>query len=202
MATMKKIWQSELGKILISFIGLLLLLGSLTIVPILTYWAGEPVTVRIYDASENLRESDINPYVEPGLLGITEVDGTLLTGDLKATYDAGENFYSILDTSTVYAILDVNGIATIQELTLETPPDGAVYLEIETMYGTFDLERSEAYRDETGEWREFYDGVTIQMFDLIAAIESRYPDLRETLQDETLDVNLRIWNGRYVIVNP
>ena len=180
----------------------MLLLGSLTIVPILTYWAGEPVTLRIYDASENLRESDINPYVEPGLLGITKVDESSLTGDLKATYDAGENFYSILDTSTVYAILDVNGIATIQELTLETPPDGAVYLEIETMYGTFDLERSEAYRDETGEWREFYDGVTIQMFDLIAAIESRYPDLRETLQDETLDVNLRIWNGRYVIVNP
>lgn len=202
MATMKKIWQSELGKILISFTGLLLLLGSLTIIPIVTYWAGDPVTIRVYDAQEALNEGGVYRYVEPSLLGITMVDETLLKGDLKTAYDAGENFYPILDTSTVYAILDVNGIATIQEITLDPPPDGAVYLEIESMYGTYDFERSEAYRDETGEWREFYDGVTIQMFDLIAAIESRYPDLRETLQDEALDVNLRIWNGRYVIVNP
>lgn len=202
MATMKKIWQSELGKILISFTGLLLLLGSLTIIPIVTYWAGDPVTIRVYDAQEALNDGGVYRYVEPSLLGITKVDETLLKGDLKTAYDAGENFYPILDTSTVYAILDVNGIATIQEITLDTPPDGAVYLEIENMYGTYDFERSEAYRDETGEWREFYDGVTIQMFDLIAAIESRYPDLRETLQDEALDVNLRIWNGRYVIVNP
>lgn len=202
MATMKKIWQSELGKILISFTGLLLLLGSLTIIPIVTYWAGDPVTIRVYDAQEALNEGGVYRYVEPSLFGITKVDETLLKGDLKTAYDAGENFYPILDTSTVYAILDVNGIATIQEITLDPPPDGAVYLEIENMYGTYDFERSEAYRDETGEWREFYDGVTIQMFDLISAIESRYPDLRETLQDEALDVNLRIWNGRYVIVNP
>lgn len=202
MDRIKQVWNSQLGKILISFTGLLLLFSSLTIVPLITLTFGDPVTLRVYDMNDDPDRGGIYPYAQPGLLGISRIDESLLTGELKEAYDAGENFYPILESSTVYAILDSGDIATIKEVTLETPPEGAIYLNVENMYPNYDFERSEAYQEETGEWREFYDGVNIQMFDLITAIESRDPDIRETLVWDPVDVHLRIWNGRYVIVNP
>lgn len=200
MNRFKQVWNAPSGKIVISFVGLLLLLSSLTIGPLMTLFFGDPVTFRVYDMSADLDQRVLT--ADPGLLGISRIDESLLTGELRAAYDAGDNFYALLNQSTVYAILDDGDIATIQAVTLETPPEGSVYLEVENMYAHYDFERSEAYQEETGEWREFYDGVHIQMFDLIAAIESRVPDLREMLLNDSFDVTMRIWNGRYIIVNP
>lgn len=202
MTRIKAIWNSELGKILISFTGLLLLLSSLTIVPLITYTTGDSVTIRLYDVSDEPLRGGVEPYVQPGILGTSQVDESVLQGALKDAYDNGENFYSILRDTPAYATLDIDGIASIQAVSLETPPAGAVYLEIDDIYPTFDIERSEAFQEETGEWREFYDGVEIRMSDMISAIESRTPDLRERLLTGPLDVELRIWNGYYVIVNP
>lgn len=202
MNRIKQIWNSQRGKILISFTGLLLLFSSLTIVPLITLTFGDLVTLRVYDMNDDPDRDGMYPNAAPGLLGISRIDESVLTGELRDVYDAGENFYPILETSTVYAILDSGDIATINEVTLETPPEGAIYLEVDSMFAHYDFKRSEAYQEETGEWREFYDGVSIQMFDLITAIESRDPDIRETLLSGPVDVHLRIWNGRYVIVNP
>lgn len=202
MKRLNKMWKSRLGKILISFFGLLVLLASLTVVPIVTYVSGEPLTLRVYNSQDDPLRDPLTVSVNPAILGVSYTDETVLSGELLDIYTATENFYEFLDNNTVYATFTDDSVATIDALTTVRPSADVPYLEVIDIYPQYDYERSEAYQEETGEWKEFYQGINIRFDGLMNAIESRVPDLRTVLETDTVDVDVRVWRGRFVIVNP
>ena len=202
MKPIKTIWHSALGKILISFFGLLLLLSTLTIIPLITYFSGHEVTIRVANVAEDsLRDPQFN-YVQPGLVGLTDVDESLLDAPLTDVYGDGDSFFSVLNQQTVYALLDDAQIATVTRVTVERPENDVPYLIVDDIYGRYDMERTEDYYDETGEWRQFYDGVELNFSNLLNAIRNRVPDLNDQLSDGPVEITVRVWRGRFVIVTP
>jgi len=113
MHKLKTMWQSDLGKILISFFGLLLLLSTLTIVPLITYFNGQEVTLRVANlADDPMREPDFS-YVDPGFVGLSFVDASVLDDTLMEAYESGEAFFTVANDRDIYAILDDASVATI-----------------------------------------------------------------------------------------
>ena len=202
MHRLKTIWQSDLGKILISFFGLLLLLATLTIAPLITYFNGQEVTLRVANmADAPMREPDFQ-YVDPGFVGLSFVDASVLDDTLRQAYDAGESFFTVTNDREIYAILDDASVATIERVTLERPENNVPYLIVSDLYGRFDQERADAYYEDTGEWRTFYDGVNVRFNFLLNALENRLPDLDERLREGPISIRVRIWRGNFVIVEP
>jgi len=202
MHKLKTMWQSDLGKILISFFGLLLLLSTLTIVPLITYFNGQEVTLRVANlADDPMREPDFS-YVDPGFVGLSFVDASVLDDTLMEAYESGEAFFTVANDRDIYAILDDASVATISRVTLTRPENDVPYLIVSDLYGRYDPERAEAYHEATGEWRTFYDGVNVRFGFLLNALENRLPDLDDRLREGPMTIRVRLWRGNFVIVDP
>ena len=202
MHKLKTMWQSDLGKILISFFGLLLLLSTLTIVPLITYFNGQEVTLRVANlADDPMREPDFS-YVDPGFVGLSFVDASVLDDTLMEAYESGEAFFTVANDRDIYAILDDASVATISRVTLTRPENDVPYLIVSDLYGRYDSERAEAYHEATGEWRTFYDGVNVRFNFLLNALENRLPDLNDRLIEGPMTIRVRLWRGNFVIVDP
>jgi len=202
MHKLKTMWQSDLGKILISFFGLLLLLSTLTIVPLITYFNGQEVTLRVANlADDPMREPDFS-YVDPGFVGLSFVDASVLDDTLIEAYESGEAFFTVANDRDIYAILDDASVATISRVTLTRPENDVPYLIVSDLYGRYDPERAEAYHEATGEWRTFYDGVNVRFNFLLNALENRLPDLNDRLIEGPMTIRVRLWRGNFVIVDP
>ncbi len=202
MHKLKTMWQSDLGKILISFFGLLLLLSTLTIVPLITYFNGQEVTLRVANlADDPMREPDFS-YVDPGFVGLSFVDASVLDDTLMEAYESGEAFFTVANDRDIYAILDDASVATISRVTLTRPENDVPYLIVSDLYGRYDPERAEAYHEATGEWRTFYDGVNVRFNFLLNALENRLPDLNDRLIEGPMTIRVRLWRGNFVIVDP
>lgn len=203
MTWLKKMWQAPLGKLSISFTGLLILLFSLTINPLIIYFLGEDVPIVIYDAQrENPRFQDFS-FVEVGVRDLTEVSLDVFSETFKETYGIDtESPTQRFFNETFYAEIRVeNNRARVFRVVDQEPTTG-IYLKIDFLSLSFNAQKTDANFEETGEYIPVYDGVQIVYPNLIPILNTRIPQLTSRLETEDIPVTLRIYRGNYIFVNP
>jgi len=203
MNRLKKVWESPIAKISVSFFGLIILLFTLTVNPLITFFLGEDVPMLIYNGNDgDTRFQDIN-YVELEIKDITNVSLDVFSGPLLEKYDLDENnpnnlFYN----TTFYAIIEVENNRSFVSSIVDVEPSDGLYLEIDYLYFKIDPVRSEEEFDQTGIYTPVYTGIQVIYPNLINVLDNRIPNLYETLETEEINITLRLYRGRYVIIEP
>jgi hypothetical protein len=203
METLKKIWHSPLGKLSISFTGLIILIFTLTVTPLIIYFSGEDVPVIIYNAHrEDPRFEDMR-FVEVGIKDFTFVSLDVFSDEIRDTYDIDQDALSRrFFEGDFYAIIEVSANqAFVKEVVDKTPTDG-IYLKIDYLYLSIDPVLTDENFEETGVYTPIYDGVQIVYPNLINILFNQIPDLNDRLLSEEIPLTLRIHNGNFIIINP
>jgi len=203
MNRLKKVWESPIAKISVSFFGLIILLFTLTINPLITFFLGEDVPMVIYnDYDGDMRFQDRN-FVELQIKDITIVSLDVFSGSLLEKYDLNENNpNSLFYDTTFYAIIEVENNRSFVSSIVDVKPSDGLYLEIDYLFFRIDPVRSEEEFDETGVYTPVYTGIQVIYPNLINVLDNRIPNLYETLETEEINITLRLYRGRYVIIEP
>ena len=203
MNRLKKVWESPIAKISVSFFGLIILLFTLTINPLITFFLGEDVPMVIYnDYDGDMRFQDRN-FVELQIKDITIVSLDVFSGSLLEKYDLNENNpNSLFYDTTFYAIIEVENNRSFVSSIVDVKPSDGLYLEIDYLFFRIDPVRSEEEFDETGVYTPVYNGIQVIYPNLINVLDNRIPNLYETLETEEINITLRLYRGRYVIIEP
>jgi hypothetical protein len=200
MKSLKSLWASPLAKVVISFVGLFVLLFSLTVVPLMTYFLGDDVPITIYNANREPERFNDFVYVEVGIQDFTWVPIEAMPEDLRDI--ESNNFYRRLNEGTFYAVIEVtNNTSRVIQVVEEEPSEG-LYLEIDYLFLSVDPVRTEEKYEETGRYEPVYDGIQITYRNLISVLDTNVPNMYDRLKTETIDVTLRIYRGRYILINP
>lgn len=203
MKALHKLWASPVGKLSISFVGLMILLFTLTVNPLITYFLGEDVPLVIYNAHRADPRFDEFQFVEVGVRDLTFVSLDVFSDELREKYEIDADALSrrFFD-ETFYAIIAVNNNqAFVSEIVEEEPSDG-IYLKVEFLFLSLDPVKTDENFQDTGVYIPFYDGVQIVYPNLINVLRTRVSNLEDRLQTSDVNVTLRIYRGRYVFVNP
>ena len=202
MKSLKSLWHSPAGKVGISFTGLIILLFSLTVLPLMTYFMGEDVPIVIYNAWDKENRFDDFEFVEIGIRDLTFVSLDVLDAPLRAEYEADSRAFSdTLWNRQFYAVLVVeNGRTRLQRIVEDEPASG-LYLKIDYLFLSVDPERTNQSFEETGEYIPVYTGISVYYPNLTQVLETQMPDLRDRLKEEDVTVTLRLHRGRYVFIN-
>lgn len=200
MKNLKTLWASPLAKVVISFVGLFVLLFSLTVVPLMTYFLGDDVPITIYNAyREADRFNDIN-YVEVGIQDFTRVPVEAMPENLRDFNS--DDFYRRLNQGTFYAIIEVtNNTSRVIQVVEEEPSEG-LYLKIDYLFLSINPVLTDEKFEETGIYEPIYDGVQITYKNLISVLDTNVPNMYDRLKSETIEVTLRVYRGQYIIINP
>lgn len=200
MKSLKTLWASPLAKVVISFVGLFVLLFSLTVVPLMTYFLGDDVPITIYNAyREADRFNDIN-YVEVGIQDFTRVPVEAMPENLRDFNS--DDFYRRLNQGTFYAIIEVtNNTSRVIQVVEEEPSEG-LYLKIDNLFLSINRVLTDEKFEETGIYEPIYDGVQITYKNLISVLDTNVPNMYDRLKSETIEVTLRVYRGQYIIINP
>ncbi len=202
MKSLKSLWHSPAGKVSISFTGLIILLFSLTVLPLLTYFMGEDVPIVIYNAWEGESRLDDFEFVEIGIRDLTFVSLDVLDEKLKAEYETDSRaFNESLWNRQFYAVLVVENGRTRMQRLVEDEPASGLYLKIDYLYLSNDPVRTDQAFEETGEYIPVYTGINVFYPNLIQVLENQVPNLRERLKEEDITITLRLHRGRYVFIN-
>jgi hypothetical protein len=200
MKSLKSLWASPLAKVVISFVGLFVLLFSLTVVPLMTYFLGDDVPITIYNANREPERFNDFVYVEVGIQDFTWVPIEAMPEDLRDI--ESNNFYRRLNEGTFYAVIEVtNNTSRVIQVVEEEPSEG-LYLEIDYLFLSVDPVKTEEKYEETGRYEPVYDGIQITYRNLISVLDTNVPNMYDRLKTETIDVTLRIYRGRYILINP
>jgi hypothetical protein len=186
MKKLKQIWANDLGKLILSISGILLLFLSLLIQPGMTYFFGDEITVRVYqgDQSENI----LYQLLEINQIPLNRFDEALR----EMLEDPTLNDYEITRNDTVYAIFDTDSqISTVQLVTLARPSSDSVYLKVDYL---------RILRDPNFESPTSSTLVHVAIIDLEDALYRVYLDL--TKEDDIFfsDVRLRIRNNHFIVI--
>jgi len=202
MKSLKSLWHSPAGKVGISFTGLIILLFSLTVLPLMTYFMGEDVPIVIYNAWDKENRFDDFEFVEIGIRDLTFVSLDVFDAPLRAEYEADSRAFSdTLWNRQFYAVLVVeNGRTRLQRIVEDEPASG-LYLKIDYLFLSVDPERTNQSFEETGEYIPVYTGISVYYPNLTQVLETQMPDLRDRLKEEDVTVTLRLHRGRYVFIN-
>lgn len=200
MKNLKTLWASPLAKVVISFVGLFVLLFSLTVVPLMTYFLGDDVPITIYNAyREADRFNDIN-YVEVGIQDFTRVPVEAMPENLRDFNS--DDFYRRLNQGTFYAIIEVtNNTSRVIQVVEEEPSEG-LYLKIDYLFLSINPVLTDEKFEETGIYEPIYDGLQITYKNLISVLDTNVPNMYDRLKSETIEVTLRVYRGQYIIINP
>jgi hypothetical protein len=203
MKNLKTLWASPLAKVVISFVGLFVLLFSLTVVPLMTYFLGDDVPITLYNAYREADQFNDFEYVEVGIQDLTKVPIELLSLDLRNEYETDiDKFYQRLNEGTFYAVIEVTNNTSRVIQVVEEEPDEGLYLEIDFLFLAIDPVRTDEKFEETGNYEPIYDGIQITYKNLISVLDSNVPNMYDRLKTETIVVTLRIYRGQYIIINP
>jgi hypothetical protein len=203
MKNLKTLWASPLAKVVISFVGLFVLLFSLTVVPLMTYFLGDDVPITLYNAYREADQFNDFEYVEVGIQDLTKVPIELLSLDLRNEYESDiDKFYRRLNEGTFYAVIEVTNNTSRVTQVVEEEPDEGLYLEIDYLFLAIDPVRTDEKFEETGNYEPIYDGIQITYKNLISVLDSNVPNMYDRLKTETIVVTLRIYRGQYIIINP
>ena len=187
MKKLKQIWANDLGKLILSISGILLLFLSLLIQPGMTYFFGDEITVRVYqgDQSENI----LYQLLEINQIPLNRFDEALR----EMLEDPTLNDYEITRNDTVYAIFDTESqVSTVQLVTLARPSSDSVYLKVDYL---------RILRDPNFESPTSSTLVHVAIIDLEDALYRVYLDL--TKEDDIFfsDVRLRIRNNHFIVIS-
>lgn len=203
MKNLKTLWASPLAKVVISFVGLFVLLFSLTVVPLMTYFLGDDVPITIYNAYREADRFNDFEYVEVGIQDLTQVPIEVLSLDLRNIYETDiDEFYRRLNEGTFYAVIEVTNNTSRVIQVVEEEPDEGLYLEIDFLFLAVDPARTDEKFEETGIYEPVYDGVQITYKNLISVLDTNVPNMYDRLKSETIEVTLRVYRGQYIIINP
>ncbi len=203
MKNLKTLWASPLAKVVISFVGLFVLLFSLTVVPLMTYFLGDDVPITLYNAYREADQFNDFEYVEVGIQDLTKVPIEFLSLDLRNEYETDiDKFYQRLNEGTFYAVIEVTNNTSRVIQVVEEEPDEGLYLEIDFLFLAIDPVRTDEKFEETGNYEPIYDGIQITYKNLISVLDSNVPNMYDRLKTETIVVTLRIYRGQYIIINP
>jgi hypothetical protein len=202
MKSLKSLWHSPAGKVSISFTGLIILLFTLTVFPLMTYFMGEDVPIVIYNAWDKENRFDDFEFVEIGIRDLTFVSLDVFDAQLRAEYEADSRAFSdTLWNRQFYAVLVVeNGRTRLQRIVEDEPASG-LYLKIDYLFLSVDPERTNPSFEETGEYIPVYTGINVYYPNLTQVLGNQVPNLRDRLKEEDITITLRLYRGRYVFVN-
>lgn len=203
MNALKKLWDSPMGKLSISFVGLLILLFSLTVNPLIVYFYGDDVPVVIYNAHRADPRFEDFVFVEPGVRDLTFLSLDVFSDELKERYDIDPDSLSrrFFDDQ-FYAVISVeNGRSFVSSIVDKEPTEG-IYLKIDYLFLSIDPVKTDEKFEETGQYVPVYDGVNVVYSNLISVLYNRIPHLNDRLQAGDVNVTLRIHRGRFIFVNP
>lgn len=182
MKTIKKLWANDFWKMILGFSGLVILFLGLLIQPGMTYFFGDELNVRIFQA--NARDYNFFGLLEINMLPLDRFDETLQ----ELLLDETVSHWEITEDYDVYAVFDVSQtVSTIKLITIEKPSRDDVSMRVDY------LQIVEDVTDETPQ------NVDVSIDILENSLYSYYLELIEDESRITLDVTVRIRNNHLIV---